>query len=48
MTIYHLRDLFGMKRHRIHCDDVKVYHAPQYDGLSIEKMLKWAKQYPLV
>lgn len=28
MTIYHLRDLFNNDRHRIHCDDVKVYQAP--------------------
>ena len=48
MTIYHLRDLANNQRLKIKCEDVKVYHAPQYEGLSIANMLELAKQYPVV
>ena len=48
MSIYHLRDLFGGHRARIRCEDVKVYKPPQYPGLAIDDMLKWAQKYPVV
>jgi hypothetical protein len=48
MTIYHLRDLAMNRRLRIKCEDVKVFQAPHYKGLSIEDMMCWAKQHPVV
>ena len=48
MSIYHLRDLQNNDRLRIKCDDVKVYQAPQYDGLAKSDMYEFAEDYPLV
>ena len=48
MTIYHLRDLASGIRRIIHCDNVKVFQVPHYEGLTIETMLEFAKEYPSV
>lgn len=48
ITIWHLRDLAAGKRNRIACDDVKVLIVPQYEGLSIAKMLEFAQSYVAV
>ena len=48
MTVDHLRELQSGQRKRISCDDINVFQAPQYDGLAIADMLKFAEQYPLV
>ena len=48
MTVWHLRDLVNRSKRRIKCEEVKVYHAPQYTGLTIKDMLEWAKDYPVV
>ena len=45
VTIWHLRDLaMGVKR-IIRGADVQHLSVPQYDSLSLDKMLLWAKQY---
>ena len=43
MTIWHLRDLAAGKRKRIKCEDVKVLPVPQFEGLTIEDMLTYAR-----
>ena len=48
MTVLHLRDLVSNRRKIIKCEDVKIYQAPQYQGLKVEDMLLWAQAYPEV
>ena len=48
MTVYHFRDLAMNLRLRIPAQNVKVLIVPQYKGLKIEDMLKWAEKYPQV
>ena len=48
MSVYHLRDLQSKERLRIKCDDVKVYQAPQLEGLDKEDMFEFAHGYPMV
>ena len=48
MSIYHLRDLAQKRKTRIKCDDVRVYHAPQYKNIAIKDMLLFAQAYPQV
>jgi len=48
VTIFHLRDLAGDKRKKILAQDVKKIFIPQYEGLTIEKMLFHARNYPQV
>ena len=43
MSIFHLRDLANRTKMWIECEKVKVYHAPQYEGLTTKDMLKWAE-----
>ncbi len=45
VTIYHCRDVVANKRLLIKCDDVKYINIPYFEGLSIEEILDWAKQY---
>ena len=45
VTIYHCRDIVANKRSHIKCDDVKYINIPYFDGLAIEHMLEWAKDY---
>lgn len=45
MTIFHLKDLVRKRRKIIKCDDVKVIAIPQFEGLSIEDMLGFAKAH---
>ena len=44
MTVWHLRDLMDSKKKRIHVDDVKHINIPNFDGLTIETMMDYAKQ----
>ena len=46
VTIFHLRDLQAGKRTRIHTDKVKHVQIPHFEGLKLENMIKFAKQYP--
>ena len=46
MTIYHLRDLASGKREMIMADNVKFISVPNYDGLRINEMFEFAKNYP--
>ena len=46
VTIYHLRDLAGPGRTRIKCKDIKHINIPQFEGLTIETILDFAKNYP--
>ena len=48
MTVYHLRDIAAGNRKMIKAHEVKVIQVPQFEGLSIEKMLNFAKIYPEV
>ena len=45
VTIYHCRDVVSNKRVLIKCDDVKYINIPYFEGLSIEEILKWAKDH---
>ena len=45
MTIYHCRDIVSNKKILIKCDDVKYISIPYFDGLNIENMLEWARQF---
>ena len=46
VTVFHMRDIIAGKRKMIKQADVKVISVPFFDGLSIEKMLSWAKDRP--
>lgn len=48
VTIWHLKDICAGKRRIIYSKDVKQIQVPQFEGLSIEKMLKFAEDYPQV
>lgn len=43
MTIWHLRDLASGRRKRIKGGDVKHLSVPQYEGLTIEEFILFAK-----
>jgi len=44
-TIFHLKDLAYGRRTIMKNKDAKPYEAPHYEGLSIEDMLEFSKQY---
>ena len=44
-TIFHLKDLASGKRKILKTTDVSYYEAPHYEGLSVDDMLEFAKQY---
>ena len=48
MSIFHLRDIISGKKTLIKSKDIKHVHVPQFPGLNVETMLKWAKPYPEV
>ena len=48
MTVWHLRDLMDSKKKRIHVDDIKHINIPNFDGLTIESMIEYAKACPNV
>ena len=48
VTIWYLRDKMRKKRGHIKCDDVKFIHLPQYEGLEIKNLLRFAREYPEV
>ena len=45
VTIFHLRDIMSGKRTLIKCDEVKYINIPYYEGLAVEDIVNWAKQY---
>ena len=48
ITVYHLRDLASGVKKPIKGRDIKHLHIPQYDHLTIEEFMKFAKDYPFV
>ena len=48
VTIWHLRDLASGERTIIKAIDAKHIHVPQFEGLKIETMLDFAKDYAQV
>lgn len=48
MTVFHLRDLVNGNRHKIKCEDVKIFHLPHYEGMTIADMLDFAQPWPIV
>lgn len=48
MSIYFLRQLKAKDKTWIRDNAVKVYHAPQFEGLDKEDMLDWGFQYQQV
>ena len=48
MTIWHMRDLASGTCTRIKGTDVCHLNVPQYDGLTVEKFIAYAKQFPQV
>ena len=48
MTVWHLRDLVAGKRMILFSKDVKQIHVPQFEGLTTEDMLKFARREPKV
>ena len=47
MTVWHLRDIVSGDRTLIKASQVKHISIPNFDGLTIEKMLEFAQNYPL-
>ena len=48
-TIWHLRDLANGSKRYIKAADIQLLYVPQYDSLTLEKMVEWASQrHPLV
>jgi hypothetical protein len=47
-TVFHVRDLAAGKRRLILAKEVKHINVPQFEGLSVEEMLKFAAAYPEV
>ena len=47
MTVWHLRDIVSGDRTLIKSSQVKHISIPNFDGLTIEKMLEFAQNYPL-
>ena len=43
-----MRDLSAGRRRIIKNDEVKVINVPNYEGLTTDDMLKFAKDYPIV
>ena len=48
MTIYFLKDIIGRKKAWVHNDDVKTCHVPQYKRLSIDKIMEFLADKPMV
>ena len=48
VTIWHMRDLCAGTRKRIYGKVVKHIHVPQYEGLTINDMLKFGFEYDSV
>ena len=48
MTVWHMRDLVSGEKRLIMQNQVKHIVVPNYEGLTIEKMLDFAKDYPNV
>ena len=46
VSIFHLKDLAANKRTKIYNSEMKNIKVPYFKGLSIEKMLEFAKGYP--
>ena len=42
MTVWHLRDISSNKRTRILSKDVRIQNVPNFEGLAIKDMLKYA------
>lgn len=45
MTVWHLRDLASGKRTLIKCDEVRVINIPHFEGLTVEELIKYAKDW---
>jgi len=45
VTIFHLKDLACGKRKILKNENAKSYEAPHYEGIAIDDMLHFAKQY---
>ena len=48
MTVWHMRDIVANKRRSIKSDNMSHIIIPQFDGLSIEDLLTYGRQYPEV
>ena len=48
VTVWHLRDLARGERKRILAKDIEHISIPQFEGLTVEKMLDYANMFPQV
>ena len=48
VTVWHMRDLVGKRRHLIKSGQVKHVIIPQFDGLAIKDLLHYARRHELV
>ena len=48
VTIYHMRDLVAGDKKIIRADGIKTLHVPQYENLTIKKILEQAKNVPAI
>ena len=48
INVYFMKDLMAKRKRAIKINDVKHLYAPQYDSLSISKILDFAAAYPSV
>ena len=42
VTIYFLKDILGRRKACLYNDDIKTLHVPQYENLTLEKILAFA------
>ena len=45
MTVWHMRDIVANKRRSIKSDKMRHIIIPQFDGLTIEDILQYGRQY---
>ena len=48
VTLPHFKYVMANKKAQIHENDANRYRVPHYEGLSVEDILKFAKDYPSV
>ena len=46
INIYFMKEILAMKKKALKTDAVKVFYAPQYESLSVDKLLDFAAAYP--
>ena len=48
MTIYFLKDIMCRRKAHVTNDQVKTVYVPQYKNLSVDKILEYATNHPVI